>query len=195
LDSEYPPARPAKGSTPEYSQKIPPAAEVAWSSAHFTRIWRYLYPYLALPQLITASDNYPYPDGYTTQPKPAPRAGGAQGGNPALFDTAFSIQVQVKNTGTRPAKAVAQLYVALPSSLGPDTPPLQLRQFEKTKELAPGQSETLTLDITRKDLSIWDVVVQDWKAPVHGDGVKIWVGQSVEDLPIVCEVGGKCSTE
>ncbi|CAL5870449.1 uncharacterized protein PFLUO_LOCUS4686 [Penicillium psychrofluorescens] len=193
LDSEYPPARPSKGSTPVYSQKIPAASEVAWSSTHFTRIWRYLYPYLDFPQLITAADTYQYPDGYTTQPKPAPRAGGAQGGNPALFDTAFSVQVQVENTGSRHGKAVAQLYVALPSSLGLDTPPLQLRQFEKTKDLAPGQSEILTLDITRKDLSVWDVVVQDWKAPVNGEGVNIWVGQSVEDLAVICEVGGKCS--
>ncbi|KAJ6073109.1 hypothetical protein N7467_011194 [Penicillium canescens] len=195
LDTAYPAARPTKPATPTYNTSIPAASEVAWSSTTFTRIWRYLYPYLDNPQSITASNKYPYPDGYSTEPHAVPRAGGGQGGNPALFETTFSVQVQVQNTGKRHGKAVAQLYVELPSSLGLDTPELQLRQFEKTKELAPGQSETLTLHITRKDVSVWDVDVQDWKAPVHGQGVKIWVGNSVADLPVLCTVGGDCSAE
>ena len=152
-----------------------------------------MYPYLDNPQSITASGDYPYPDGYSTTPQPQPRAGGGQGGNPALFDVAFSVQVDVKNTGSRRGKAVAQLYVELPSSLGFDTPSLQLRQFEKTSTLEPGQSESLTLEITRKDVSVWDVEVQDWKAPVHGEGIKLWIGNSVADTPVVCVVGGGCS--
>ena len=194
LDTAYPRARATKPPTPIYSTDIPAASEVAWSSFTFTRIWRYLYPYLDNPQSITATQKYTYPDGYTTDPHEVPRAGGGEGGNPALFETVFSVQLQVRNTGTRTGKAVPQLYVELPSSLG-DTPALQLRQFEKTKELAPGQSETVTLDITRKDVSVWDVGVQDWKAPVNGQGIKIWVGNSVADLPVLCVVGGQCSAQ
>lgn len=41
-------------------------------------------------------------------------------------------------------------------------------------------------------MSVWDVVVQDWKAPVDGEGVKIWVGESVVDMRVVCEVGEEC---
>ncbi|KAJ5914856.1 hypothetical protein N7504_003739 [Penicillium tannophilum] len=193
IDSTYPPARPSQGATPKYNNSIPNPSEVAWSSTSFTRIWRYLYPYLDNPQSITASDTYPYPDGYNTTQKPGVRAGGGQGGNPALYDIAFSIDVTVTNTGSRKGKAVAQLYVELPSSLGLDTPSRQLRQFEKTEELAAGQSQTLTLEITRKDLSVWDVVVQDWMAPVDGEGVNIWIGQSVADLPVLCSVGTGCS--
>lgn len=195
LGSAYPPAAPPRRPTPVYDTTIPAAAEVSWSSTNFTRIWRYLYPYLEDPESITPSDSYPYPDGYTRKPKPQPRAGGGQGGNPALFDTAYSIQLKVMNTGSRPGKAVAQLYVELPSSLGLDSPQLQLRQFEKTRELVPGQSEILTLTVTRKDLSVWDVEVQDWKAPVNGMGVKFHVGYSVADLPIVCVVGQGCSSK
>ncbi|KAJ9409196.1 CAZyme family GH3 [Paecilomyces variotii] len=196
LDSEYPAARPAKNATPTYSDVIPPPSEVAWPKTNFTRIWRYLYPYLDNPSAAakTNSTSYPYPSGYSTTPKPAPRAGGAEGGNPALWDIAYSVNVTVRNTGSRPGKAVAQLYVELPSSLALDTPRLQLRQFEKTRTLAPGQSEVVTMELTRKDLSVWDVVVQDWKAPVGGEGVKIWVGQSVGDLSVVCEVGGECGS-
>ncbi|BAE57053.1 unnamed protein product [Aspergillus oryzae RIB40] len=195
LDTAYPAARPPKGSTPTYPTAKPDASEVAWPK-NFNRIWRYLYPYLDNPEGAAAnsSKTYPYPDGYTTEPKPAPRAGGAEGGNPALWDVTFSVQVKVTNTGSRDGRAVAQLYVELPSSLGLDTPSRQLRQFEKTKILAAGESEVLTLDVTRKDLSVWDVVVQDWKAPVNGEGVKIWVGESVADLRVGCVVGEGCST-
>lgn len=195
LDTAYPPAAPSKSATPVYNDTIPAASEVAWSSTDFTRIWRYLYPYLDNPESITASSNYFYPDGYSTTPKPQSRAGGGQGGNPALFDIAYSVKVRVTNTGPRRGKAVAQLYVELPSSLGLDTPELQLRQFEKTRELAPGQSELITLTVTRKDLSVWDILVQDWKAPVNGEGVKLWIGNSVADLPIVCVLGEGCSSE
>ncbi|KAL2870937.1 beta-glucosidase [Aspergillus lucknowensis] len=197
LDTEYPPSRPDKGSTPTYPDTIPPASEAAWPK-NFDRIWRYIYPYLDNPESATAvansSETYPYPDGYTTDPQPAPRAGGAEGGNTALWDVAFSVQITVTNTGRRPGRAVPQLYVELPDSLGLDTPSRQLRQFEKTKTLKPGESEVVTLDITRKDVSVWDVVVQDWKAPVAGEGVKIYVGESVLDSRVECEVGGGCST-
>lgn len=192
LDDAYPSPRKPKGPTPTYANTIPPASEVAWPT-DFHRIQRYLYPYLDNPKAATTTGSYPYPTGYSTDPKPGPRAGGGQGGNPALWDVAFSVKAKVTNTGKRPGRAVAQLYVELPSSLGVDTPSRQLRQFEKTKTLAPGDSETVTMEITRKDLSIWDVVVQDWKAPVDGKGVKIWIGESVVDLRAVCEVGGECS--
>ncbi|KAH8427858.1 beta-glucosidase [Aspergillus melleus] len=195
IGSAYPPARSPKGTTPSYPTTKPSASEAAWPK-NFDRIWRYLYPYLDNPEGAAANSTktYPYPDGYTTEPKPAPRAGGAEGGNPALWDIAFSVKVKVTNTGSRKGRAVAQLYVEMPSSLGVDTPSRQLRQFEKTKTLAPGESEDLTLEVTRKDISIWDVEVQDWKAPVKGEGVKFWIGQSVADAHVRCDVGGDCST-
>ncbi|KAL4774413.1 putative beta-glucosidase F [Aspergillus nidulans var. acristatus] len=197
LDSAYPPSRPAKGPTPTYPNTIPAASEAAWP-AKFNRIWRYIYPYLDNPQadaaVANSSKTYPYPDGYSTDPQPPPRAGGAEGGNPALWDVAFSVQVTVTNTGRRSGRAVAQLYVELPDSLELDTPSRQLRQFEKTKVLEPGKSETLTMEVTRKDVSVWDVEVQDWKTVVGGEGVKIHIGESVLDIRTECEVGGRCIT-
>ncbi|GIC88239.1 beta-glucosidase [Aspergillus udagawae] len=194
VGSAYPPTRAPKGPTPSYPTTIPNPSEVAWPK-NFDRIWRYLYPYLDDPAgaAKNSSKTYPYPTGYTTVPKPAPRAGGAEGGNPALFDVAFAVSVTVTNTGKRPGRAVAQLYVELPDTLGVETPSRQLRQFAKTKVLAPGARETLTMEITRKDISVWDVVVQDWKAPVQGQGVKFWLGESVLDMRAVCEVGGACT--
>lgn len=192
LTSAYSPPRAPKGPTPTYDNSIPPASEVAWPEGS-DRIWRCLYPYLNNPGAISSDGPFNYPTGYTTDAQPGPRAGGAEGGNPALWDVAFSASVKVTNTGDRPGRGVSQLYVELPSTLGVDTPARQLRQFGKTRTLNPGESEVLTMDVTRKDVSVWDVIVQDWKAPVHGDGVRVWIGQSVADLPVECVVGGRCS--
>ncbi|KKK23066.1 beta-glucosidase F [Aspergillus ochraceoroseus] len=204
LDTTYPRARAPKASAAVYPPDIPAASEAAWP-AGLDRIWRYLYPYLDDPAAAAAhsssssssssSTKYPYPNGYGTTPQPEPRAGGAEGGNPALWDVAFSVSVTVVNTGSRAGRAVAQLYVELPDSsrsLGLDTPSRQLRQFEKTDTLQPGESQTVTLQVTRKDVSVWDVVVQDWKAPVAGEGVVLWIGESVSDVRVRCEGGGVC---
>lgn len=189
--SEYPPERPAKISPPTFSSDIPPAAEVAWPKG-LNRIWRYLYPYLDNPSSIKPGKDYPYPEGYSTTPQPAPRAGGREGGNPALWDIAYKVDVKVTNTGKVAGRSVAQLYVQPPPERLADTPKLQLRQFEKTRVLQPGESEVLCLEITRKDLSIWDVTMQDWQVPQLAKGAKLWIGESVEDLRVVCEIGGEC---
>ncbi|EEP76442.1 hypothetical protein UREG_01291 [Uncinocarpus reesii 1704] len=189
--SEYPPTRKPKGKAPSYPNDIPPGSEVAWPK-NFNRIWRYIYPYLDDPSAIKPKPGYPYPDGYSTEPKPDPRAGGAEGGNPALWDVAFTVSIKVTNTGKKAGRAVAQLYVELPTDSAYPTPKLQLRQFEKTATLEPGQSEVLKMEITRKDVSIWDTVKQDWKAPGAGKGLKFWVGESVGDLKAVCEAGESC---
>ncbi|PYI36582.1 beta glucosidase [Aspergillus indologenus CBS 114.80] len=197
LSTAYPAARASKASVPTYPTNIPDPSEVAWPST-LDRIWRYLYPYLDDPESVTANSTstYAYPAGYSTTAHPAPRAGGGQGGNPALFETAFEVDVTVTNTGKRSGRAVAQLYVQLPGQavLGVDTPQRQLRAFAKTGTLAPGASEVVKLSVTRKDLSVWDVTVQDWRAPVAGEGVVFWVGESVaeEDLRVRCAVGGTC---
>ncbi|PYH89031.1 putative beta glucosidase [Aspergillus ellipticus CBS 707.79] len=186
LDSAYSPSRTAKGSTPSYPTTIPDPDEVAWPD-NFNRIWRYLYPYLDDPDSIVSNSTnssaaYPYPDGYTTTAHPAPRAGGGQGGNPALFDVAFTLSVLVTNTGSRSGRAVAQLYVELPDTIDADVPSRQLRDFGKTGTLQPGGSETVVLNVTRKDLSVWDVGVQDWRTVVDGEGVGLWVGESLGSL-------------
>jgi hypothetical protein len=115
-------------------------------------------------------------------------AGGAPGGNPALWDVAYQITVTVTNTGTRgfSGKAVTQAYVQFPSGINWDTPVVQLRDFEKTAELAPKASETVTLTITRKDLSVWDVVSQNWVIPSVDGRYKIWIGEASDKLWLAC---------
>lgn len=196
-----PPTRPAKGPTPAYSSTIPPASEAYWP-ANFNRIWRYIYSFLdkndadAAAKVANSTTKYPYPAGYSNVQKPGPASGGAQGGNPALYDVAYDISVTVTNTGSRSGKSVAQLYVQYPGAQTIDTPIVQLRDFEKTDTLAPGASQTLNLRVTRKDLSVWDVVSQNWVVPVVGGDYGIWLGDSADSLSIRCGTAtGTCGSQ
>jgi len=186
--SSVPPARQPKGPTPVYSTAIPPAAEVLWPTTGFKRVWRYLYPYVDNAEAIVPSNNFKYPVGYQTTPQPDPVAGGDQGGNPALWDVMFTIPVTVTNTGSVAGKEVVQVYVQHPSDTPWDTPIIQLRAFEKSDTLAPGASQTLTLELTRRDLSIWDVERQNWVIPVSTTKPFLfWIGNSSGNLTLACE--------
>ncbi|KAI6855986.1 putative beta-glucosidase [Hortaea werneckii] len=98
-----------------------------------------------------------------------------QGGNPALFDHLATVSVQITNSGSVTAAEVAQLYVEVASS----DLPLALRGFEK-KLLSPGETETFSFPLRRKDLSVWDVWQQDWVLSKGPHGVK--VGKSVGEI-------------
>ncbi|KAI9763179.1 MAG: hypothetical protein M1840_000845, partial [Geoglossum simile] len=179
-----PPPPPPKGPTPVFPATIPAASEAAWPSG-FNRIWRYIYPYVENPQNIRVG-KYPYPEGYSTAEKPLPLAGGSQGGNANLWDEMFQVSVRVASTGSVPEKVVTQLYLQFPPYIPYDTPRIQLRGFVKTL-LNPGQSATVTLSLTRKDMSVWDVVQQNWVIPgIGAGGYTVWLGQSSADLPISC---------
>ncbi|EHK25989.1 glycoside hydrolase family 3 protein [Trichoderma virens Gv29-8] len=198
--SSYPPARSAKSGVPNFAQAIPSASEAVAPSG-FNSIPRYIYSWLSQGDADGAvsdgkNGKYPYPDGYSTTQKPGPRSGGGEGGNPALWDVAYSLTVTVQNTGDEFAgKASVQAYLQFPDNNGYDTPVIQLRDFEKTDELAPGESTTVTLTLTRKDVSVWDVVAQDWKVPVVDGGYKVWIGDASDSLSIVCHADTlKCET-
>ncbi|KAI1754553.1 beta-glucosidase-like protein [Xylaria castorea] len=206
--SSVPPARPSKP-TPavaDIDTALPPAAD-AYYPAGFVKIWRYLYSWLDKSEADAAhtigaaaaaagSSKYPYPAGYSpTQRVDGPPAGGASGGNPALWDVAYTLSVTVTNTGTTTGassssgKAVAQAYVQFPeaaSNGGFDTPVVQLRDFAKSATLAPAESATLALQLTRKDVSVWDTAAQNWIVPNPGGRYGVWIGQASDDLSIVC---------
>ena len=59
--------------------------------------------------------------------------------------------------------------------------------------MAPGESATLNLRVTRRDLSVWDVVSQNWVVPdVDGD-YGVWVGESSDRLGVKCSSAqGSC---
>ena len=190
--TNLPPTRPVKGATLTYAAPIPPWTEGVAPDG-FNKIFRYIYSWLQVDEAKDAvadaqTTTYPYPAGYSAAQKPSgPRAGGAQGGNPALWDVAYTVSVRVTNSGTKYAgRAVAQAYVQFPAGIAWDTPVIQLRDFEKTAVLAPGASTTLTLTITRKDVSVWDVIAQDWIVPSLDGRFTIWVGEASDKLFTAC---------
>ena len=192
--SKTPPPRAEKSGILNYDQPIPSPSE-AIAPPGFHKHWRYLYSWLneweAKGASKNASKKYPYPEGYTTKQHEGPRSGGSEGGNPVLWDVAYKISVDVANIGTKySGKASVQAYLQFPGNAGYETPIIQLRDFEKTKSLAPGESTRVDLQLTRKDISVWDVKLQDWVVPAVDGGYKVWLGAASDDLNVVCEVDG-----
>jgi len=67
----------------------------------------------------------------------------------------LSFDVNVKNTGSYKGKEVVQLYVEKPQGkLG--QPKRILCGFAKTKELAPGEAQCLTISVNRNELASYD---------------------------------------
>ncbi|CAK5280733.1 unnamed protein product [Mycena citricolor] len=95
----------------------------------------------------------------------------------SMYDVLYTATVSVKNTGKAAGAEVAQLYVSFPST--ENQPPRVLRGFDKMS-LKPGQQGTATFELTRKDLSVWDVSEQKWRVPKGS--FTISVGASSRDL-------------
>ena len=72
-----------------------------------------------------------------------------------VHETGFSFDVTVKNVGERSGKEVVQVYIQKPQSmLG--NPLRQLCAFAKTKELAPGEEQTLHIEVPSDALASYD---------------------------------------
>ncbi|KAL4862485.1 hypothetical protein BDV12DRAFT_207188 [Aspergillus spectabilis] len=102
------------------------------------------------------------------------------GGNPALWESLYTVSVNVTNSGNVEGATVPQLYVTFPTDTTPSgTPPRQLRGFDKVF-LAPNETRNVEFELARRDLSYWDIVSQDWLIP-EGEFV-VRVGFSSRDL-------------
>ncbi|CEJ57133.1 hypothetical protein PMG11_05838 [Penicillium brasilianum] len=105
-----------------------------------------------------------------------PKAAILPGGNPHLFDELVTVTAAVKNTGSIDGKEVAQLYIGIPNG-----PVRQLRGFDKVL-IKSGKSTTVTFSLTRRDLSTWDTVAQEWL--LQRGAYKVYVGRNSRDLPL-----------
>jgi beta-glucosidase-like glycosyl hydrolase len=177
--SSLPSPRPAGIQPPRYDHAIPDDGEALFPPG-FRKLEKYIYPYLdSVDDIVTHS--YPYPDGYKVQ-QPLSGAGGDEGGNPDLWETYVTVTVDVKNTGAVAGKVVPQLYLSYPQSGAIDFPVRVLRGFEKIS-LAKDETVKVTFNLTRRDLSYWDVDQQNWVIPMTGE-YSFFVGSSSRALNV-----------
>lgn len=179
--SPLPAPRPDALAAPEYENTVPKPSTALFPQG-FRKLSNFIYPYIEKVSDIK-SGKYPYPRGYDL-PHNSSLAGGDEGGNPDLWNTYATVTVDVKNTGSRAGKEVAQLYVSFAKVKGAaakvDFPDRVLRGFEKV-HLDKGEQKNVQFNLTRRDLSYWDIAQQNWVMPHEGE-ILISVGASSRDL-------------
>lgn len=99
------------------------------------------------------------------------------GGPAGLFDEIITLTTTVTNSGPVAGAEVAQLYLVFPESA--KSPLKQLRGFKKVF-LDTGETQTVTFELQRRDVSIWDTVAQKWK--VEGGTYTAQLGRSSRDI-------------
>ena len=73
----------------------------------------------------------------------------------------ITVQVTIKNSGKTAGKEIAQVYVAAPKGTI-EKPQHELKGFAKTRELRPGESQTLTIQMEKRDLASFDEANSRW---------------------------------
>ncbi|UJR25888.1 hypothetical protein I4U23_007236 [Adineta vaga] len=94
-------------------------------------------------------------------------------GNTKLYEPVYEITFTITNTGKRQGSEVPQLYVAFPDEAA--QPPKVLRGFERVY-LTSGESKQITLTLTQKDISYWNVINQKWT--IASGTYTVWISTS-----------------
>ena len=91
----------------------------------------------------------------------------------------IEVSVTIKNTGKVAGKQVAQVYVTAPKGAY-EKPLKELKTFGKTRELKPGESQTLKMTLEKRDLASFDEANSQWK--VDAGNYLFQVGTDVESI-------------
>ncbi len=97
--------------------------------------------------------------------------------NTISMDDTLLVSVYVKNIGEYPGEEVVQLYVRDP--VATVTRPIkELKRFQKIK-LSPGESKTVTFQLTKEDLFYYDI---NMDLTIEPGDFKIYVGTNSVDV-------------
>ena len=105
---------------------------------------------------------------------------------------AYTVSVEVKNTGKVAGKEVVQLYVSAPDAAA-NKPEKELKVFAKTKELKPGEAVVVTLKVNADDLASYDEAASAWV--VTPGNYKFLVGASSRDIKATLEAEVAAATQ
>ncbi len=100
-------------------------------------------------------------------------------GHSGLYDPAYTITFTLTNTGNYYGSEVTQLYLGFPAEA--EEPQKILRGFERVY-LAAGESREVILVLTRKDISYWNVVNQQWT--VASGTYTVWISTSANNADV-----------
>ena len=107
-------------------------------------------------------------------------------------DGNYEVSVTIKNTGDHEGKEVVELYVAAPDSKAANKPVKELKAYAKTKNLKPGESETLKLCVSAADLASFDEAASAW---VVAEGeYQFLIGASSQDIKVSMPAAVKAQT-
>ena len=91
----------------------------------------------------------------------------------------FTATITVINTGKVAGREVVELYVAAPAG-GLEKPARELKAFAKTKMLAPGQSEALTMHVSAYEMASFNEEHSAWETA--SGAYQVLFGASVADI-------------
>ncbi len=91
----------------------------------------------------------------------------------------FTASITVTNTGKVKGREVVELYVAAPAG-GLEKPARELKVFAKTKLLAPGESETLTMKVSAYEQASFNEEHSAWETAAGT--YEVLFGASVADI-------------
>jgi len=101
--------------------------------------------------------------------------------NLTVTSSTLTITMTITNVGDVVGSETVQLYIGFPRSTG--EPLSVLRGFDSVSKLIPGRSRLVRFQLTKDDLSIFDVTMQNWKF-IHGTFF-LFIGSSSRDIRLI----------
>jgi beta-glucosidase len=99
---------------------------------------------------------------------------------PSLARNSVFVTINIRNTGTREAAEIAELYVSDPSAKAM-RPERELKGFQKVR-LRPGETKEATFQLDARAFSYYDTTVNEWR--IDPGAFRIRVGPSSQDISL-----------